>query len=525
MHDPLQEKDSSSLQQLCKELQLTFTASFMHYPLIAQKRALIPYAFAKSKRILPLMEKEGTLWVGLDDPFNLEAVEEIALLRGQIITEVISTEEALDAAIESVFSQKKEETSLFIEEMTKGSSPSSSPKEGYDLLEEVVDAPVIRLLNLILSEAIYQKASDIHFEPSSQGLLVRYRIDGVLQKRHKPPAELELSLISRIKVLANLDIAEKRLPQDGRIKLHIAEREIDFRVSTVPVSDGERVVLRILDKSNMPLGLKNLGMPPSIYTSFKELIHLSEGMILVTGPTGSGKTTTLYSAVSDLSSSEMNIMTIEDPVEYKLGHIAQMNINPKIPLTFATGLRHILRQDPDVIMVGEIRDQETAEIGIQASLTGHLVFTTLHTNDAPSAITRLIDMGIEPYLLASTVVGVLAQRLIRSNCPLCIHPYTPLKEELDYLGLESWEGTFYRGKGCANCFGVGYKGRMALYELLLMTPQLKEEVLKTGSSSHLRKVALEQGMKPLLTSGILAVQSGKTTPSEVIRVTRTYARL
>ncbi|MGR3973849.1 MAG: ATPase, T2SS/T4P/T4SS family [Candidatus Rhabdochlamydia sp.] len=516
--------DVSRLQTVCQELQLFFTESLMHYPLIAKRKSVIPYHFAKHKRILPVMEEEGVLWVALDDPFNLEATEEISLLRQQPIAEIITSKEALDEAIEAVFYQKGNETSSLIEKMRQPCLDTPSALEGYDLLEEVTHSPVIHLLNLILSEAIYQKASDIHFEPSLQGLLIRYRIDGVLQKRHQVPADLQLPLISRIKVLSHLDIAEKRLPQDGRIKLHIAEREIDFRVSTVPVSEGERVVLRILDQSNMTLGLNHLGMPPLLYQAFEELTHLNEGIILVTGPTGSGKTTTLYSVVTDLNASEMNIMTIEDPVEYQLSFVAQMGVNPKIPLSFATGLRHILRQDPDVIMIGEIRDQETAEIAIQASLTGHLVLSTLHTSDASSAITRLVEMGIEPYLLASTVVGVLAQRLVRANCPDCSEPYTPSQEELYALNL-SPEGHFFKGKGCSNCFGVGYKGRIALYELLLMTPAFKEAVLKTVSSSSLRKIALEQGMKSLLESGILAIQSGQTTPAEVVRVTRTYARL
>ena len=309
--------------------------------------------------------------------------------------------------------------------------------EVYDLLDDTHhQAPIIKLLNLILTEAIQQGASDIHFEPFEDRLRVRYRIDGVLQNRHSPAQEFQAQLMTRIKVMAKLDIAEHRLPQDGRIKLKMGRREIDFRVSTVPVAGGERIVLRILDKGNVILGLDKIGMLPTVFDEFKRLIAMPEGIILVTGPTGSGKTTTLYSAICEMYNEATNIMTIEDPVEYNLNGIAQIGVQPKIRLTFATGLRHILRQDPDIIMIGEIRDAETAEISIQASLTGHLVLSTLHTNDAPSAITRLVDMDVEPYLLSSTLIGILAQRLVRRICPGCETPYHPTDRELQSIGLD-----------------------------------------------------------------------------------------
>ncbi len=508
-------------EKLCEDLQISFDNDLLKYPFIQKGIHPAPYVFTKSRRLIPLMEEDGIVMVAVEDPLNLEALEELRALLQRPLKEIGTTKEALDAALEMCYHQKSDAASSLITHLKEQTTSTELQFEGYDLLDQTADSPLVRLLNLMVSEAIQQGASDIHFEPSFQGLLVRYRIDGVLQRRHEPPKELQAALISRIKVLAKLDIAEQRLPQDGRIKLHFGGREIDFRVSTIPVVDGERVVLRILDKSNIVLGLSQLGMPALLYHRFESLIHLSEGILLVTGPTGSGKTTTLYSAVSDLSSPDVNIMTIEDPVEYKLPHIAQVGVNPKIHLTFGTGLRHILRQDPDVIMIGEIRDKETAEIAIQASLTGHLVLSTLHTNDAPSAMTRLVDMGIEPYLLSSTVVGVLAQRLVRANCPHCLEKYDPTESELRELGLKTGS-PFYRGKGCPQCFGVGYKGRKAIYELMTVSQPIKDELLVSADSVKLRKVALEHGMSTLLEAGAELVIAGQTTSAEVLRVTRGY---
>ncbi len=508
--------------KLCEELHISFESNLLKYPFIQMGIHPVPYAFAKSRRLLPLMEEAGVVTVAVEDPLNLEALEELRALLQKPLKEIGTTKEALDAAIEVCFHQKNDAASSLITHLKEQSGGAEIQFEGYDLLNQTADSPVVRLLNLMISEAIQQGASDIHFEPSYHGLAVRYRIDGVLQQRHEPPKELQASLISRIKVLAKLDIAEQRLPQDGRIKLYFGKREIDFRVSTIPVVDGERVVLRILDKSNIVLGLSQIGMPTALYSRFESLIHFSEGIILVTGPTGSGKTTTLYSAVSDLSSPDVNIMTIEDPVEYKIPNIAQVGVNPKIHLTFDAGLRHILRQDPDVIMIGEIRDKETAEIAIQASLTGHLVLSTLHTNDAPSAITRLVDMGIEPYLLSSSVIGVLAQRLVRTNCPHCLEKYTPTESECRELGMTEKAAHFYRGVGCPHCFGVGYKGRMAIYELMTVSQPIKEELLISADSVKLRKVAIQQGMATLLSAGAALVKAGRTTSSEVLRVTRGY---
>jgi general secretion pathway protein E len=345
----------------------------------------------------------------------------------------------------------------------------------------------------------------------------------VLQSRHSPAQEFQSQLMTRVKVMAKMDIAEHRLPQDGRIKLKMGRREIDFRVSTVPVSAGERIVLRILDRGNVILGLDKIGMLPKVYEEFRSLIEVPEGIILVTGPTGSGKTTTLYSGICELYNDETNIMTIEDPVEYNLKGIAQIGVQHKIKLDFATGLRHILRQDPDIIMIGEIRDAETANIAIQAALTGHLVLSTLHTNDAPSAVTRLVDMGIEPYLLSSSLIGVLAQRLVRRICADCKQPYEASERELQSISLTPSDlpnGCVYKGLGCSSCFGSGYKGRQGLYELMVINNAIKKQIVKSPDAVEIRQISLENGMSTLSEHGRQLVCRGYTTISEVLRVTK-----
>jgi general secretion pathway protein E len=393
--------------------------------------------------------------------------------------------------------------------------------EIYDLLDDAENIPqAMRLINFAVSDAIQQNASDIHFEPEERGLSVRYRIDGALQTRLTPSNEVTAQLLTRLKVMAKLDIAEKRLPQDGRIKMRLGGKTIDFRVSTLPTVTGERIVLRILDKGNIVLGLDKICMPDALLTQFREAIDYPEGIILVTGPTGSGKTTTLYSALSELKKDDTNIMTIEDPVEYRLKGIAQIGVHPKIGLSFAAGLRHILRQDPDIIMIGEIRDKETAEIAIQSALTGHLVLSTLHTNDAPSAIIRLVDMGIEPYLLSSCVIGVLAQRLVRKICPHCKTAFVPSPSEIASIGLNIQQ--LYRGIGCDHCLGTGYKGRQGIYELMPMSTQIKKQLLTSPEATQISQVALNMGMKTLRDHGKLLVQAGVTTWSEVWRATKAH---
>jgi general secretion pathway protein E len=512
---------SDRAQTLCQEFNIPYVTDLSAHPFVRDKIQLIPYTMAKTRRALPVDEQNSLLYVALEDPLDLESLEAIRCFTGKKIREICAPRDIIEAAIEQCYHQKDDAASALIAILKENSTEDLIETEGYDLLAQTADSPVIRLLNMVLTEAIQQGASDIHFEPSEQGLVIRYRIDGVLQLRHEPPKELQMQLLTRIKVLAKLDIAEQRLPQDGRIKLKIGGREIDFRVSTIPIVYGERVVLRILDKSNIVLGLDRLGMASDVLEKFNKLIRLSEGIILVTGPTGSGKTTTLYSAINDVNSPDVNIMTIEDPVEYKLQNMAQVGVNPKIHLDFARGLRHILRQDPDIIMIGEIRDKETAEIAIQASLTGHLVLSTLHTNDAPSALTRLVEMGTECYLLSSTVVGVLAQRLVRTICPHCRESYQPTELECRELGIDSIH-PFYRGRGCDVCFGLGYKGRHGIYELMAMNHAVKQQILKSADAIELREVALKNGMVPLRMNGADLVLRGLTTSAEVLRVTRGY---
>lgn len=486
----------------------------------------VPYAFSKKHFVLPIQEKDSAIVVAIADPLNLAPLEELRFLLNSEVEAVYSPRDVIMAAIHDCYNTEDGAASQLIANLTdKGEEGKGDGEvEVYDLLDHSKNqSPIIQLLNLILTEAIQQGASDIHFEPFENGMRVRYRIDGVLQNRHAPAQDYQMQLLTRIKVMAKLDIAEHRLPQDGRIKLRMGRREIDFRVSTVPVAGGERIVLRILDKGNVILGLDKIGMLSPVFHQFKRLINLPEGIVLVTGPTGSGKTTTLYSAICEMANDEINIMTIEDPVEYNLKGIAQIGVHPKIKLDFATGLRHILRQDPDVIMIGEIRDKETAEIAIQAALTGHLVLSTLHTNDAPSAITRLVDMGIEPYLLSSCIVGVLAQRLVRRICPDCKESYHPSLGEFQSLGINPKdlpEGRLYRGKGCNTCYSSGFKGRCGIYELMSVNAVINKQIIQSPDAIEMRKAALVHGMVSLLAHGAELVKEGMTTVAEVLRVAR-----
>ncbi len=405
-------------------------------------------------------------------------------------------------------------------------SAEQSLEEAQDLLDSGDEAPIIRLVNSLLFRAAKERASDIHIEPMDRELAVRFRIDGVLRNVIKPPKRYQNSIISRVKIMAQLNIAEKRLPQDGRIRIKLAGRDIDIRVSTIPTVHGERIVMRLLDKGATLLDLADIGMGEQILKSVDDIIHRSHGIVLVTGPTGSGKTTTLYAALSRINTPDVNILTVEDPVEYQLKGINQMPINPKIGLTFASGLRTFLRQDPDIIMVGEIRDKETAEIAIQASLTGHLVFSTVHTNDSAGAVTRLVEMGIEPFLVASSLTGVLAQRLVRRVCKECREQYRPSDEEIAKLGLSrdryrAMGGELaYRAKGCNACNKNGYRGRMGIYEFLLIDDDVRQLVLKNVDSGSIKQKAVSKGMLTLLDDGARKVAMGDTTIAEVLSVTQ-----
>jgi len=520
--------DGTEIRAMAERLGIPLYDDILAFKLPREFYKNITYSFVTSHLILPFKEEEGVIVAAMADPFDLESLEELKLIIDRDVKPVYTPKDNLLLAIHECYNKEHGAASQLIAHLTEQRLEAGGDEDVavYDLLSDAEhQAPMIKLLNLMIAEAIQQGASDIHFEPHETGLKVRYRIDGVLQSRHAPASEYQAQLLTRIKVMSKLDIAERRLPQDGRIKLKMGRREIDFRVSTVPIVEGERIVLRILDRSNVLLGLDNMGMLPEADAEFRRLIRFPEGIILVTGPTGSGKTTTLYSAINELYSEESNIMTIEDPVEYNLKGIAQIGVQPKIKLDFATGLRHILRQDPDIIMIGEIRDVETANIAIQASLTGHLVLSTLHTNDAPSAITRLVDMGVEPYLLSSTIIGVLAQRLVRRICRECKEPYVPSDRELQSLGLKRESlsgGVVWRGRGCSACFGSGYRGRHGIYELMVDNNLIKKQILTSPDAIEMRKVAIATGMKSLLYHGACLVIEGVTSVAEVLRATRGF---
>ncbi len=489
-----------------------------------------PIQLLKKQRIVPLANTDHGPVVAVNDPANFELVDDVCrVMNFPKRSVVLATQDEITAAINLAYDLSRSTAKKFFEEMSEGSTDNliSEIEEKADLLDETSEAPIIKLLNLLLSGAVKDRASDIHIEPYQANVKVRYRIDGILYDILNLPRKIHSPLVSRVKVMASLNIAEKRLPQDGRIDIKIADRSVDIRVSTIPTSFGERVVMRLLDKTSSMLRLSDLGMSEQKVGLFNRLIKSPYGIILVTGPTGSGKTTTLYAALQSINSPEVNIITIEDPVEYQIEGISQIQVNPKIDLTFAKGLRSIVRQDPDVVLIGEIRDLETAEIAIQSSLTGHLVFSTLHTNDAASAVTRLIDMGIESYLVTSSVIAIIAQRLVRVLCPKCKEPYIPDEESLANLGLDKSriEGkVFYRKGGCAACMNTGYRGRTAIFEILILDEAMKRLILKTSDSNQIHEEAVRRGMATLLADGARKVVEGTTTVEEVFRVTRILKR-
>ena len=473
---------------------------------------LLPYAFAKAKGVLAARTVEGTLEVWVKPYPHSSTLSEVRRMAGKPLKEVLLTPEEFEHCLALAYTREPSAAETMIEDMGETvdlAKLTEQLPEVADLLEAENDAPIIRLINALLTQAVREGASDIHLEIYETRSLVRFRVDGTLRDVVEPRRGLHPAMVSRIKVMAALDIAEKRLPQDGRIALRIAGRPIDVRVSTIPTANGERVVLRLLDKQSGRLTLDALGMGETARDRIDTLIQHPHGILLVTGPTGSGKTTTLYAALSRLDRKTRNVMTVEDPVEYELDGIGQTQVNPRIEMTFARALRAILRQDPDVVMIGEIRDLETAQIAVQASLTGHLVLATLHTNDAPGAVTRLIDMGIEPFLLASTLSGVLAQRLVRKLCPQC---KTPVEE--------GGERT-YRHAGCAACNFSGYKGRTGIYELLTVDDELRRLIHDGAAERAIRDHAVATGMTRLREDGMRWVRSGETSLDEVLRVTRT----
>jgi general secretion pathway protein E len=469
------------------------------------------------------LQTEMVYIIAVNDPSNFNAVDDLArILSLSQYKLVLSTKQAILAAINLSFDLNKNSAEQLVQDMEDENAIISEIEDTADLLEDTSDAPIIKLVNHILSQSIKARASDIHIEPYQDSFKVRYRVDGILYDLLSPPKWIQPALTSRIKVMAKMNIAEKRLPQDGRLEVKIGQQQIDVRVSTLPTSFGERVVMRLLNKSSSIFSLNEIGLSNRQLKMLKELVKTPNGIILVTGPTGSGKTTSLYSILSSINTPDINIITIEDPVEYQLKGISQIQVNPKIDLTFAHGLRSIVRQDPDVILVGEIRDLETAEIAVQSALTGHLVFSTLHTNDSASAITRLVDLGVEPFLISSAVVSVIAQRLVRVLCKNCREPYTP-DIGLQRLGLRAdrlKNYTFYRAKGCDQCFHTGYRGRIAIFEFLTLGYKLKTLIQRTYDSFQIKQEALKLGLVTLRRDGIEKVLRGVTTIEEVIRVTQ-----
>jgi general secretion pathway protein E len=483
----------------------------------------IPIQFLKKFKMIPMAGEDSNAVV-VNDPFMYQAQDELCqLLEWDNAKTVVAPLSAILNTINFSYDISRDSAEEVIQDLHDDpDSIISEIAETGDLLDDTSAAPVIKLVNLMFSQAIRAGASDIHIEPFKNRVAVRQRIDGILYDMFTPPSHIQAALVSRIKVMAKLNIAEKRLPQDGRTEIRIADKHVDVRVSTLPTSFGERVVLRLLDKSSVLLKLTDLGMTPERLKLFDNLIHAAHGILLVTGPTGSGKTTTLYGALSTINNTDINIITVEDPVEYQMEGIGQVQVNPKINLTFANGLRSIVRQDPDVILVGEIRDLDTAEIAIQAALTGHLVFSTLHTNDSSSAVTRLIDMGIEPFLVTSSVNAILAQRLIRRLCKGCREPFEPDEESLNSIGITKdmlANRTIYRNKGCSSCQQTGYKGREGIFELMVVDDEMQSLILKTSDANAIKKLAVEHGMLTLRRDGARKVLEGITTIEEVFRVT------
>jgi general secretion pathway protein E len=476
--------------------------------------------YLKQYTVCPLAVEGGVLTVATADPLNPVVLDDLRQATGLSVRIVVSPADAVQETIDRTYEGAATPLQRIVEGM-EDDVAGDGDEDVNHLRDMAFEAPVVRLVNLLVENAIGAEASDIHIEPFEDTLRVRYRIDGVLYDQEAPPRRLQAAVTSRIKIMAEMNIAERRLPQDGRIRVTLHGRRVDIRVSTIPTVHGESIVMRLLDRGSVFYPLEKLGFPPETLARFESLITRPHGIVLVTGPTGSGKTTTLYAALDKINSPDRKIITVEDPVEYQLKGVNQIPVKPKIGLTFATGLRHIVRQDPDVILVGEIRDLETAEISIQAALTGHLVFSTLHTNDAPSAITRLQDMGVEPYLLSSVLEGVLAQRLVRKVCPACRVPDAVSAADLQALGVRADPRTpLYRGKGCEECRGTGYRGRIGIYELFPITEEVRSLTLRRASSREIRRHAMDAGMVTLRLDGWRKAVDGLTTVEEVLRVTQ-----
>jgi general secretion pathway protein E len=514
------QRDVSEALALQLGLPLIEAAGYPELPILEER---VSARFLRDSHALPLTEDEHELALAMADPTDTYTMNAFEMVTGRKVRPLVAIPNELDAALERLYGAGKSALGQILGDVEQRDDIGFDA-DVQQLKDLASEAPVIRLVSLIITNALEMRASDIHFEPFENRLIVRYRIDGVLHEVESPPRRLSAAVISRIKIMAMLDIAERRLPQDGRIRLRVHGKEIDLRVSTVPTMHGESVVMRILDKGGVALDFKRLGFEDDTLKGFLDVLMEPHGILLVTGPTGSGKTTTLYTALDRLNKPDVKILTVEDPVEYQMPGINQIQVKPQIDLTFANALRSIVRQDPDVIMIGEIRDLETAQIAVQSALTGHLVLSTVHTNDAASTVNRLLDMGVEDYLLTSTVIGILAQRLVRTLCPGCKESYTALPEVVDELGLRKFstksDVTLYHAKGCKECGQTGFIGRVSILEMLPMSDHLRTHVMRHATSTELRAEAIKEGMVTMYEDGMRKAMNGVTTFEEVLRVTR-----
>lgn len=526
-HDQINVSEMDTLKLLSEQTGMPYV-ELANYQIDLELLKEVPFHVAQAYKIFPLKrEADGGVLVAISDPMNIKILDDLRLLLDKPVSGAIASETDIEEAIAMYYGIGDENLDAMVEKLHDDNADMDIVKDTTQIdltnLEQIAsEAPVIKYVNLLMLQAIKDRASDLHVEPFGDILRIRYRVDGVLHEVPSPPKHLHIGIQSRLKVMAGMDIAERRLPQDGRIKLNLAGRQIDLRVSSLPTVWGESIVLRILDKSMMMMGLEQVGLLPEVHEIVKTLIDKPNGIILTTGPTGCGKTTTLYAGLNEIFTPELKVITTEDPVEYELEGVVQVNIREAVGLTFASCLRSILRQDPDVIMVGEIRDLETAQISIQAALTGHLVLSTLHTNDAPSTVTRLIDMEIEPFLISSTLEGVLAQRLVRTICPNCRDIYNPSLELLTELKInpsEAKEFTFYHGKGCEDCNFTGYKGRIGIFELLVISEPIRDLILQRAATNIIARKAREEGMMTMREDGWQKVLAGITTIEEILRVT------
>ncbi|HEY7788300.1 MAG TPA: type II secretion system ATPase GspE [Casimicrobiaceae bacterium] len=502
-------------------LPLVDANGYPEFPILEER---VSARFLREARALPVREDEAELGLAMADPTDAYTIGAFEMVTGRTVRPMVAIPTDLEAALERLYGAGRSAVGQLIGDVETRTDELTFDADVQQLKDLASEAPVIRLVSLLITNALDMRASDIHIEPFENRLIVRYRVDGVLHEVESPPRRLSAAVISRVKIMANLDIAERRLPQDGRIRLRVQGKEIDLRVSTVPTMHGESVVMRILDKGGVALDFAKLGFEDAALKAFLDVLMQPHGVLLVTGPTGSGKTTTLYTALDRLNQPDVKILTVEDPVEYQMAGINQIQVKPQIDLTFANALRSIVRQDPDVIMIGEIRDLETAQIAVQSALTGHLVLSTVHTNDAPSTVNRLLDMGVEDYLLTSTVIGILAQRLVRKLCQQCREPYVALPELVEQMRLRKYsrdaEITLWHAKGCSHCANTGYIGRVCITEMMPMTDGLRSLVMKHATAADLRVEAIRAGMISMYEDGLAKAVKGVTTFEEVLRATR-----